>query len=314
MKARTLLLLSALALVVGCGSAGGEVAGSPSSEYATTAKSEAMDMGAGAAPARMSNEAMSRNSQSGGSVAQLVSNEIPAMERNVVKTGSLTVQVEAADKAEKLARQIAETAGGRVDQVQSSDLAGPSATIDMTLRIPVGRFEGTMEKLEALGTRMAKQVAVDDVTEQLIDMNARMKTMLAQEEVVRNMLRKANNLSDSLTINNDLTRLRGEIESIGAQRKSLASQAAYSTLQVRLTQKQTAVAMASTDPNWFQTSWASAWGSGTAAFRSVVSGGMWLVVFSPVWIALLLGCRWLIKVAAKGAPTSSASAEGPRPV
>lgn len=321
MKATTLFPLAALVLVViGCGQASS--AAKKSSQFKSEEMTADMAMSAPAESpmagrsshfqGRGGGMEMNATGGSTGSVAMLVSNEIPAMERNVVKTGSLTVQVEAADKAEKLARRIAETAGGRVDQVQSSDLAGPMATIDMSLRIPVGKFEGTMEQLEALGTRMAKEVAVDDVTEQLIDMNARMKTMLAQEEVVRNMLRKANTLSDSLTINNDLTRLRGEIESIAAQRKSLASQASYSTLTVRLTQKQTAIAVASTDPNWFQTSWASAWGAGTTAFRSVVSFGMWFVVFAPIWIAGLFGIRWILRLAAKGGSPASASAEGQR--
>ncbi len=300
MKSTKLFLMAAFAaIVVGCSAQSkeaGEVA--DKSVYSET----------GATPAS------TRNQQDASSnVSKLISNETPALRRDVVKTGSLTVQVDDVDAAEKKARQITEGSGGRVDQVGSSDLAGPAPTIDMTLRIPVARFESVMEGLESLGVRMAKQVSVTDVTERLVDMDARMKTMLAQEEVVRNMLRKATNLGDSLTINNDLTRLRGEIESINAQRKSLGGQAAYSTLEVKLTQKATAIAVASTDPNWFQTSWASAWGAGNEAFRSVVSVLMWLVVFSPIWLAGIFGMRWLIRAAQK-ASTSSVAAEGQRPV
>lgn len=299
MKSTKLFLLAAFAaIVVGC------------SAQADEANKSVYSEAAGASPATRN---MDRNPQDAStSVSKLISNETPALRRDVVKTGSLTVQVDDVDAAEKKARQITEASGGRVDQVGSSDLAGPAPTIDMTLRIPVARFESVMEGLESLGVRMAKQVSVSDVTERLVDMDARMKTMLAQEEVVRNMLRKATNLGDSLTINNDLTRLRGEIESINAQRKSLAGQAAYSTLEVKLTQKATAIAVASTDPNWFQTSWASAWGAGTGAFRSIVSVLMWLVVFSPVWLAGIFGMRWLIRTAQKASPVS-VSSEGQRP-
>lgn len=302
MKSTKLFLLAIVVVLAGCGAQAKEAAksGDPGSEA---------DYGMNEASA----SAPSRQQDASSSVAKLISNETPAMKRDVVKTGSLTVQVENVDKAEKLARQITEAAGGRVDQVASSDLAGPAPSIDMTLRIPVTRFESSMEKLEALGVRMAKQVTVSDVTEQLVDMDARMKTMLAQEEVVRKMLRNANNLGDSLTINNDLTRLRGEIESINAQRKSLSGQAAHSTLELKLTQNATAVAVASTDPNWFQTSWAAAWGAGNGAFRSVVSILMWLVVFSPIWLGFIFGMRWIIRLAQRNSPVS-ASAEGQRPV
>lgn len=301
MKSIKLFLFAIVVVLAGCGAQAKEAAraSSPSSEA-----DYGINEASGGAP--------SRQHDGSSSVAKLISNETPAMKRDVVKTGSLTVQVENVDKAEKLARQVTEAAGGRVDQVASSDLAGPAPSIDMTLRIPVTRFESSMEKLEALGVRMAKQVSVSDVTEQLVDMDARMKTMLAQEEVVRKMLRNANNLGDSLTINNDLTRLRGEIESINAQRKSLSGQAAHSTLGLKLTQSATAVAVASTDPNWFQTSWASAWGAGNGAFRSVVSILMWLVVFSPIWLVFIVGIRWIVKVA-NGPSKASVSAEGQRP-
>lgn len=262
-------------------------------------------------PAKSAPADRSRNARSDANTSHLISNEALRMNRDVVKTGSLTVQVDKVDEAEKQARKIAEAAGGRVDQVGSSDLAGPAPEISMSLRIPVGRFEPVMENLEGLGTRMAKQVSVNDVTEKLIDMKARMKTMLVQEEVVRNMLRKATNLNDSLTINNDLTRLRGEIESIAAQHKSLASQAAHSTLELKLTQKATAVSVASTDPNWFQTSWASAWGAGTSAFRQVVGVLMWILVFSPIWIMGLVAVKWLIRTA-NGRVAPSVAGEGQR--
>jgi len=206
------------------------------------------------------------------------------MPRNVVKSGSMSVQVDSVDQAEKQARSIAETLGGRVDRVTSADLASPQASMDMTLRVPVTKFEGAMEQLQGLGTRLAKTVEVQDVTEQIIDFNARLKTMRVQEELVRTMLKRAGSLEDSLTINNDLTRLRAEIESLDAKRSSLASQASFSTLELKLVQKSSAVAVASTDPNWFQTSWAEAWGAGTSVFRSVVGILMWLVVFAPIWI------------------------------
>lgn len=225
--------------------------------------------------------------------------------RQVVKTGTLTVQVDSVDKAEKAVHSIVDKASGRVDKVTSSDLAGPNPTIEMTLRVPVGSFDSVVAGLEGLGVRMAKTTAVDDVTEHIVDMDARLKTMGAQEKALRNMLALTKSLDDSLAVNRDITDLRGQIESLNAQRKSLAGQAAYSTVTLTLSQKLNVQTVAATDPNWFETTWAGAWGAATSAFRSVVGVLMWLLVFSPAWIAALLAIRWVIRSA--GRPTAKAS-------
>lgn len=273
MKTPLILLIPLLAASVSCAGQAKEAAKNSSADWAS-APSER--------PAPSDGHAQVNEGTKG--VAQLVGRHLTSMPRNVVKSGSMTVQVDSVDQAEKQARSIAETLGGRVDRVTSADLASPQASMDMTLRVPVMKFEGAMEQLQALGTRLAKTVEVQDVTDQIIDFNARLKTMRVQEELVRSMLKRAGSLENSLTINNDLTRLRAEIESLDAKRSALASQAAFSTLELKLVQKSSAVAVASTDPNWFQTSWAEAWGAGTSVFRTVVGMLMWLVVFAPVWI------------------------------
>lgn len=240
-----------------------------------------------------------------GSTPTLVThNELP---RQVVKTGSLTLQVDNVDKAEKQARSIAEGAQGRVDKVASSDLAGPNPTITLTLRVPVAAFDAVVEKLEGIGVRMSKTVSVDDVTERLVDMDARLKTMLAQEQALRNMLARTGKMSDSLAVNRELTNLRSEIESIAAQRKSLGGQASFSTLEVVLSQKPNVATVASSDPNWLQSAWADAWGAANSFFRGIVSLLVWLLVFSPLWTAIILAIRWLIRSANRSSrPTPSA--------
>lgn len=281
--AKYAMLLVLAGLVVGCASGhySEDTSASSPSSYGEAVKAPSTT------DTRMAGDA--------GGNAQLASlMEVP---RQVVKTGSLTVQVEAVDKGENQAREITERANGRVDRVESSDLAGPNPSISMTVRVPVGQFDDVMEDLEGIGVRMNKSVSAEDVTERIVDMEARLKIMLAQEDSLRKILAKSSSMENSLAVNRELMNLRGEIESMTAQRKSLASQAAFSTLNITLIQKATAEAVAATDPNWFQTSWANAWGAGVGAFRAMVGILMWLVVFSPIWIVAILVLRWLIRLA-----------------
>lgn len=264
---------AAMILLVGCSAGESEQAGATSSTIEAPASA-----GSGSTPAK------------------LISNPSQAVsKREVVKKGSLTVQVAKVEEAERKARSLVETAGGRVDRVSSSNLASPDAALQMTLRIPVDTFENVMVGLEKLGVRTQKTVEIEDVTEQAVDLDTRAKNLLAQEMNLRNMLAKAKNLSDGLSIRNDISRLRGEIESMQAQRKSLAGEAAYSHLELNLEQSATAAAFASTDPNWLQGAWAQAWGGGTAVYRTVVGVLMWLLVFSPIWLPGILVIRWAIR-------------------
>jgi len=283
MSKYTALLLLAIGLTIGCSKGEQEA----SSEYQATASA--------AAPAAMPSDSMAAGHEAAPNMAKLVSN-VTELPRQVVKTGTLTVQVDSVDKAEKQAHAIVDAAAGRVDKVSSSDLAGPNPTIEMALRVPVGSFDNVVGRLEGLGTRMAKTVSVDDVTERIVDMDARLKTMLAQEQALRNMLAQTRRLADSLAVNRDITELREQIESMNAQRKSLAGQAAYSTVTLTLSQKANAATVTATDPNWFQTSWAGAWSAATNVFRNFVGVLLWLLVFSPAWIAGLLFVRWAIRV------------------
>ena len=243
------------------------------------------------------NEPTEANIGPGGRNQQTSINSV-RMNRDIVRSGSLTIEVEALEKAERAANHVTRELGGRVDHLKSSDLAGPDASIAMTIRIPISQFESALEAFEKLGDRTGKEVMAQDVTSQLADFGARTKTMLAQEEVLRNMLRRAKNLDDSITLNSEITRVRGEIESQVAQRKVLADQAAYSTIELTLKQQPSAIAASSKNANWFQNSWAAAWSAGIEVFQKAVSLGMWLLVFSPIWLLLAVGIRWGIKASA----------------
>ncbi len=157
---------TAMILLVGCSAGESERAGAASSTIEAPASA-----GSGSTPAK------------------LISNPSQAVsKREVVKKGSLTVQVAKVEEAERKARSLVETAGGRVDRVSSSNLASPDAALQMTLRIPVDAFENVMVGLEKLGVRTQKTVEIEDVTEQAVDLDTRAKNLLAQEKNRCNML------------------------------------------------------------------------------------------------------------------------------
>jgi hypothetical protein len=206
--------------------------------------------------------------------------------RMVVRTADMHVRVSDVEKAERAVNRIVLQHGGYVQTATSSDLASDHPSMAITLRVPVGYFDDIVSGFESLGVRTSKSITSQDVTEQVVDMDARMKTLLTEEETFRGILRNTQDMSTIITLQDKLTELRSTIESIAAQRKSLAKQASFSTITLTLDQSAT-INPAPKDPNWIAEAWGESTGSFSGILRSLATAGIWLTVFSPVWLPLL---------------------------
>lgn len=219
-------------------------------------------------------------------------------QRSIIRKAELSLRVEAVEKAEKEIDSAVNAMGGYVDSAQSADLASTKPTIDLTLRVPVGRFDDALAKFESLGVRLSKTVNSEDVTGQLVDLDARLRTLSAQEETYRGLLRRSEGLQSVITLQDKLTEVRSEIESMAAQRKTLGALAALSTITVHLEQSSVPV-QAPTDPGWM----AQVWGDSTTTLGSFARIAatilIWLAVFCPIWIPIALVARRALKQYAK---------------
>jgi hypothetical protein len=298
-----------LALVVaGCGS---------KSEYASSADAATMPA---SAPMPETKSAMSADASAGGfqsgterlrfnspseqagrpANAHLASMPATPAPRMIVKNADLTVRVSKISEAEKSVGQIAVVLGGAVEATQSADLAGPSPSMSITIRVPVTRFDDTLTRLEALGTRLSKSITTEDVTTQAVDMDARLKSLRVQEDAYRAILGGARKIPDVLDVQERLTGVRTEIEQIVAQRRDLGDHAARSRVVVNLTQAVTPLSAAPAPADWASQTWGDATGSLRAFGRSLASFGMWLAAFVPVWLPVGLVVLFAFRRTRKG--------------
>jgi hypothetical protein len=244
-------------------------------------------------------EAQPDSKTGGPPLTEMSTASMAASKRQVVRNGEVGLRVEDVEKAERQISQMVAKGGGYVEDTESSDLGGANPTVRMTLRVPATGFEDSMATLAGLGHVLSKSVNAKDVTAEIVDLGARIKTLAAKEETFREMLRSSRNLNDVMALQDRLTEVRTEIERMDAQRKSLSDLAALSTIKVTLTQNATVPTAASADPNWFNQSLGSATTSFMGVFRSLVAFLTWLVVFSPFWLLPVLGIVWLVKKAAR---------------
>lgn len=103
---------------------------------------------------------------------------------------------------------------------------------EITIRVPVARFDDAIGRLEKMGDVLARNVTAEDVTEEFFDLEVRMKSARAVRDRLELLLQKATKVEDSVLIERELTRVVGEIERIEGRMKFLRDRASYSTITV----------------------------------------------------------------------------------
>jgi hypothetical protein len=145
-------------------------------------------------------------------------------DRKLVRTASLDVIVKKPSEAAEQIRQLAERAGGYLEnsQVNGNDYA---ATASLTVRVPVAQFEAVRAEIRKLAIRVeSDHLEAQDVTKDYVDREARLRNLHAQEQQYLAILKRAATVKDTLEVSEHLNDVRGEIEQQQAEFNALSKQ------------------------------------------------------------------------------------------
>lgn len=222
-------------------------------------------------------------------------NALPASfqirERSIIRRGEVAFRVERVKDASKEVLKIVKKHNGFV-QSSSEMLTTNNPTMSIEVRVPVDSFDALLTDIEQIGTLLSRSTNSEDVTMQVVDLEARLKSMRLEEQAYQRNLLQAKKIPDVLQVQQRLTEIRGQIESMQAQYKTLREQTAYSTVTITL-QQSAAIASEVQDKGWLGETWASALRALKAGGRATVVAVIWLVIMSPFWLVPLL-ILWLI--------------------
>jgi len=161
-----------------------------------------------------------------------------AVERKIIRNADLQLEANAPEEAQQKITQIAESKGGFVvESTQSSSdvQATTRDTVTMTLRVPSAKFDEALSEIRQTASRViVESVKGQDVTEEFIDIEARLKTQKALEAQFLEIMKRSNSVADALNVQTEIARVRGEIEKIEGRKRFLESQASLSTIKIRL--------------------------------------------------------------------------------
>lgn len=164
----------------------------------------------------------------------------PVEQKKIIKNGSLTLVVDNTDKAVSGITQMAESKKGFVASLNVSDDGDRGKKAWMSVRVPVDVFASAMEEIKALAQVVeAEGVNGQDVTEQFIDLEAQLKNLRATETQFLDVLKTAKTVEDILKVQDRLSQVRGQIESLEGQLKYLANQTDLATITISLSEEPT---------------------------------------------------------------------------
>jgi Domain of unknown function (DUF4349) len=190
--------------------------------------------GAGDAPLDKEGAGAGPPAQQNGQAPAQVPDNLPDT-RSIIYTGTISLRVPKVDDAALKVSAAAEQAGGFVGGEDRSSESG-NATAKLTLRVPAAKFTGVLNSLRALvgGTELSRQVSTEDVTEQVADVDARLANAQASVDRIRALMARAQTIGEITSLESELSRREGDLESLQARKRKLDDVTALSTITVLL--------------------------------------------------------------------------------
>jgi ACT domain-containing protein len=217
------------------------------------------------------------------------SNAAPARSQpQLIKTANLQVTVKSVPTTLDQVKSIAQQHQGDIlnlsDQIPTE--ANRHRTASLQIRVPQAKLDATLKALKALGDVDSQSVTAEDVSTQLVDMQARLKNLRRTEEMLLDIMGRSGGVSDVLKVSQEVSQVRSQIEQLTAQQTAMQNQVAYSAISLNLVE---VTASARTQPAvgiQVHNTWESATQSFGKLTVDLLQLGIWLMVYSPYWVVL----------------------------
>ena len=273
------------------------------------------------------------SSTTNGASAQAV---VVTTQRKIIKNANFNLTVENVDTAVDRLTGIAGDFGGYITSSRTFFEGGLKAGT-VTFAVPVDRFEETLRRVRGLALKVEQESASgQDVTDQYVDLESQVRNLEATADRIREFLKKAQTVEEALKVNQQLSQVEKEIETIKGKLNYMGDRAAFSTVTVELREPRptptvtltptltptptvtpTPTATPTTTPTATPTPWnpgatvQQAVDTQSSLLRTLVELLIWIsVVFLPYLIVAGLGLwcfmlivRWMNKRPTKRPPT-----------
>ncbi|MCD6309360.1 MAG: DUF4349 domain-containing protein [Candidatus Eremiobacteraeota bacterium] len=217
-----------------------------------------------------------------------------SISRLIVKTGNINIVVREVTEAAKKITEYVESKNG---WVVSSNIYEQNEIPrgDITVRVPAELFDESMKYFESIAEKVTSiDVQGEDVTEEYVDLESRMKTLSATEEQLLKIMKRSGKISEVLEVVRELNRIREQKERTIGRMQYLEGCARMSTISIHLAPSRDLLPVPPSDKwrpiNVMKKAWHSALGFLKALSYLVI----WIIVFGIIWVPIIF-IIWFIK-------------------
>jgi Domain of unknown function (DUF4349)/Putative zinc-finger len=159
----------------------------------------------------------------------------------IIRTVSLTIVVKDFDIVRPAVDRVLRDVSGYVGQIQVSGARGEGRSLHAHLRVPSERLEEALRSLRGVGQVIDESQSGDDVAEQVMDVEARLANSRNTEKRLTDVLKnRTGKVADVLEVEREISRVRGEIEQLDAQRTDLERRVSYATVTLEVNEQRQA--------------------------------------------------------------------------
>ena len=196
--------------------------------------------------------------------------------REIIRNADIAVRVPDVRQSVAQANAIAADASGRTSS-ESITVEGESVYAYLTLRVPAETLDDVLARLGQMGDVQSVNVTSEDVTTQVVDLDARISALQTSVDRLEQLLSQATSAQALVEIERELSARQAELDSLTAQRAVLADAVALSTVYVSLTPESEA---AQFTPPGFLSGLESGWNALRTVVATVITAAGFLLPFA----------------------------------
>jgi len=227
--------------------------------------------------------------------SDLKDQDIPQVkdQRMIIRTGTMNLEVEKFEEAEKNLTETVKRLGGYMANSSLNQYQNGKKYGTLVLKVPAGRFDELISETGKTGKVMSQNVSSNDITEEYVDLESRVKTQKELEQrLIKLLNEKASRLAEVIEVEEKLASVRQKIESIEGRMKLLKSQSDFSTLTVTLSEQ---AFLETVSGGGFFDEIRKAINKGLKGFTSVLTVSITVLIALLPVIFFVLAVVWIIR-------------------